>query len=77
MKIIGTLFILLGVGLGLYVGVWWGLVMGITAIVESAQAPVDAFGIGLNVVRVLFASTLGGIVFWALSAIGFAAINAE
>jgi uncharacterized membrane protein len=36
---IGIVLIVFGLGLGLYVGVWWGFVGGIIQIIEQIKAP--------------------------------------
>lgn len=52
-----------GFVLGVYVGLWLMFVGGIIAIVNAVQAdPVNGSAIAWGIVRIVFASTAGGIV---------------
>lgn len=58
--IAGVLLFFVGVGLGLYVGVWWAFIGGILLLIEGAQAdPVNASWVAYGVARVFFAGALG------------------
>jgi len=59
--VVGVLFIILGLLVGLYLGLWVCFIGGIVAVVEAVKAtPTDAQGIAIGAVRVM----LTGVVFW-------------
>jgi hypothetical protein len=61
--LIGLIFIIGGVCLGLYLGLWVLFIGGIVQIVEAAQAdPVSGVGIAFGIVRIAFASFVGWLV---------------
>lgn len=58
--IIGVLFIIGGIVLGLWLGVWVCLVGGIVQIIDSVkQTPVPALDVAWGIVRVLLSSLVG------------------
>lgn len=66
-KILGTLLMLAGVALGLYVGVWLCFVGGIVDLVEVVKyANYEALKIGWGVVKIMFAGAFGGLAAYLL-----------
>lgn len=55
-QLLGVFLILLGVALGLYAGVWWALIGGITTIIDQVKLwpNLDALTTAFAVVRILF-----------------------
>jgi len=73
--LIGILFIVGGILLGLWLGLWVCFIGGIVQIVEACKAdPVSAFGIAFGVVRILIASLVGWITFLVCAVIGAACL---
>jgi len=72
MKIlIGLIFVIGGVCLGLYLGLWVCFIGGIIQIVESSQMdPVSGGGITLGIIRILFAKFVGALTVIILVSIG-------
>ncbi len=72
-KILGILMILGGIGLGLYIGLWWCLIGGIVSIVNALKAPgpVEAMVIAGAITRILFASVAGWVSAMVLIIPGF------
>lgn len=69
--LVGMIFILGGVCLGLYLGLWLCFIGGIVQLVEACKAdPVSAFGIAFGFVRIVIASFVGWFSFIVCSAIG-------
>ena len=67
---------LVGVALGLYVGIWLMFVGGIIGIVnvvaETMQGiPINAYAVGINVAKIIFASFVGVISFYVLAIPGW------
>ena len=61
--LIGIGLIILGIGLGLYVGLYLCFIGGIVAIVEAIKAtPIESLGIAFGIVRIVFAALLGWLV---------------
>lgn len=59
-KLVGILLILVGIGLGIYVGFWWALVGGIVSIIEQVGSEsVSTLVIAGDILRVLFSSLIG------------------
>lgn len=74
--LIGWLLILLGVGLGLYVGLYVMFIGGIIQIITQFGAPViEASVIAWGVVKMIFAAAVGWIVALSLIFPGFAIAN--
>lgn len=60
--LLGIILILAGVALGIYLGLWLMFVGGIIAIVNAIQAdPINGSTIAWGIVRIIFASFIGGI----------------
>ena len=77
-KVLGVLMILLGVGLGLYIGVWVMFVGGIAGMVEIIQSNnFESMEIAKNVAKVVFAGAVGGIVAQLLIIPGYVLLNGE
>jgi hypothetical protein len=57
---LGVVMVVVGIALGLYAGLWWAFIGGIVSIVEAVKAtPVEAMGIALGIVRIMFAGLIG------------------
>lgn len=77
-KIVGVLFILGGLALAIYVGLYLMFVGGIVQIAESVGAePTNGDGVAWGVVRVVFASPAFGLIFWFFVALGLALIESH
>lgn len=58
----GVLLILVGIGLGIYVGFWWALVGGIVNIIEQVGSEsVSSLVIAGNVLKIMFSGLIGWI----------------
>ena len=58
--LLGVALIIAGISAGLYVGIWWGFIGGITAIIEAAKAPeLIPTDIAYAVARIIFCQFLG------------------
>ncbi|MDP3901940.1 MAG: hypothetical protein Q8Q37_03180 [bacterium] len=77
--LLGLVFILGGIVLGLYVGVWVCLVGGIVDIINQVKAPesVDAMVIACGIVKILFAAISGWLSFFVCGAIGLALLKSS
>lgn len=80
MKIIGVILMVLGAGLGLYVGVWLMFIGGILDLVEYVNLLVDdsspdAMLIVWGILKMVFASLAGYVSAVALILPGFALLN--
>lgn len=75
-NVLGFLLCVAGVVGGLYMGVWYGFIGGIIAVIEACKAtPIESTAVAFGVARVVFASTLGGVTavgLWALGMTSFA-----
>ena len=59
-NLVGVLLMLAGIGLGVYVGLWWAFIGGIVQIVDAVKAnPVEAMDIALGLARVVCAGFVG------------------
>jgi predicted esterase YcpF (UPF0227 family) len=57
---IGLLLVVCGVALGLYCGLWLAFIGGIVQIIEAIKAsPVEAMGIAIGIVKIVFAGFIG------------------
>ena len=69
--LLGILFILAGIGLGAYVGIWLMFIGGIVGVIAACRAttivPMD---IAINVAKILFSGLVGQLVFWFCTLIG-------
>jgi hypothetical protein len=66
-KIIGFIIMICAIIVGAYAGIVWALIGGIIDVVNAFKAPsVDAWGVGIGVVKVLFSGTIG----WGIIVIG-------
>ena len=71
MKVLGVMFIIAGIGLGLYVGLWVMFVGGIVTVVEAVKvSPVDSYGIAWGILKVCLSGIVGWVVFFFCSLIG-------
>jgi hypothetical protein len=74
-KVFGTLSILLGVGLGLWLAIWYFFVGGIMQIIDGFSAsPVNGSDIGWGVAKLVFGDTISGFVAFVFIAGGAALI---
>ncbi len=59
-QFIGLAFIIVGIGLILYFGIWWAFIGGIVAVIEEIHAPqLNSLNVALGVARVVFAGMIG------------------
>lgn len=60
-RILGVLIIILGLGFGLYVGVWKCLILGIVGIIDAFRSPasITSMHLAISIVKVLFAGFFG------------------
>jgi len=59
---LGVLLLLTGIGVGLYVGVWWGFVGGIVQFADACKvSPVDSDGIALGILRTCSSGIIGSL----------------
>jgi hypothetical protein len=66
-KVIGFIIMICAIIIAAYAGIVWALIGGIVDVVNAFKAPsVDAWGVGIGIVKVLFSGTIG----WAIVAIG-------
>lgn len=77
--ILGIFFILFGAILGIYTGFVWGLIGGITQILDTIRTwPVyDSVKLGWGIGRVLIAGPAGWLAFWLPAALGFGILGVE
>lgn len=69
-KALAVLVFLVGAALAIYVGLWVMFVGGIEQAIDAAQEdPVNGGGVAWGIVRVIFAATATGLVFWASAAL--------
>lgn len=74
--IIGMLLMVVGALFAAYVGVWICFVGGIVQVIESINAaPVDAMGIAIGAVKVVFVGPITGITFAIALVPGYAMVN--
>ena len=64
--IIGICLIVLGIGLGLYVGAYLMFFCGIVSIIEQIQDGIVPMTLAIGIMRVVFATFVGGIAGYAL-----------
>ena len=58
----GICLIVVGVGLGLYVGLWLCFIGGIVQIVDAVKAtPTEGMDIAIGIVKIVFAGFAGGV----------------
>lgn len=70
-KLIGFIIGICGVIFGLYFGFWVMFVGGLVDIIDAVKAPVTSVSIiGFGVLKMMFASFVGGIIVWAAVALG-------
>lgn len=69
--LLGILFILAGIGLGAYVGIWLMFIGGIVGIIEAVRSttlvPMD---VAVNVAKILFSGVVGQFTFFICTLIG-------
>lgn len=64
--IFGVILLVLSILGGLYVGFWVMFVGGIVDIIDAIKAPVTSMSaVGWGLIKILLASFIGGITFWA------------
>ena len=57
---LGVLFVVAGIILGVYMGLWIGFIGGIVQVVEAIKAPeVESMSVALGAARVFFSGVLG------------------
>lgn len=60
-QIIGMVLIVAGVIFGVWAGLWWALIGGIIDIINTIKAPdIVAMDIAIGIVKIMFASAIGG-----------------
>ncbi len=72
-RVLGIVLIVVGVGVGIYVGFWLmfvGGIIGLIQVVQNISAGVDALEVALNIGKILFASFIGTLLFIVISTIG-------
>jgi len=70
-KVLGVIFIILGVVIGLYVGMWLLLILPIIDICQHIDAnTITATLVGINAIKILLSSFIGYFIFATLYAIG-------
>jgi len=70
-RVVGTLLILAGATLGLWLGVWVLFIGGIVMVVEAVKAtPVDSIRLAIGILSVISASPVGWLTFVVLSIVG-------
>ena len=71
--LVGILVILVGVGLGIYVGFWWALVGGIVNIIEQVDSEsISSLVIAGNILKILFSGLIGYITTIVFISLGIA-----
>ena len=76
LAILGVVFILGGIVLGVYLGVVWGFIGGIVQVVESVQTnPLPAYKLAWGIARFFFASTIGVVFAFTCVALGIGCIH--
>lgn len=76
--VFGVLFILAGVALGLYVGLYVLFIGGVVSIVDGIKAePTDAGSIAWGIVKMFCAGGVGGAIFWGCAIVGAACFVIE
>lgn len=73
--IIGILLIIIGIGLGLYLGLWVMFVGGIVQLIQNCTPTVNAVGIAVGLLRIVCASAVGWFCVIILGGIGKALIE--
>lgn len=59
-KILALLFILAGIAIGTYIGLWWAFIGGIVQFIDLIRAPeMNTLQVAFAVAKVCFASFLG------------------
>lgn len=75
-NILGVLFILLGIVLGLYAGVWICFIGGITQIIEGIKSnPVNSLNIAIGILKFIVSGLVGWVSFAILFGIGYTLIE--
>jgi len=76
--ILGGLLITLGVGLGLYFGLWVCFIGGIMGIANAIDShTITSSIVAWNVIKIILAGFVGGIVFYIPSALGMILISMD
>ena len=67
-EIVGLIMMVAGIGLGLYMGVWWALIGGIVQVIQEIKADdLEALNVALGVAKVIFSVFIG----WVSAALLF------
>jgi uncharacterized membrane protein len=75
-QILGLLLILAGIILGLYIGLWLMFIGGIIGIINVIiNQQISTYLIAINVVKIIFASTIGVLSFYLLAIPGYLMIK--
>lgn len=76
--VLGLLLVVVGVLFGVWAGLWWAFIGGIVSIVEAVKAtPVEAMGIAIGIVRIMFAGLIGAVCGTVLVVPGVAMLSAR
>jgi len=78
MKVLGVLFIMTGLVVGAYVGIWWAFIGGIVDVITQVRADeLEPLAVAIGVAKIIFSAFLGwcaayifiipGAVFWKAS----------
>lgn len=66
--VLGVVLMAVGVGLGLWVGVWWAFIGGIVDVIREVRAPeLNSLSVAVGVAKILLAGFLG----WVSAAAAF------
>lgn len=75
-KLIGISLIILGALLGLYLGLWQMFIGGILTIARAFDNEgLTATLIAWNLIKIILATPIGGLIFWVLATIGVIVID--
>lgn len=76
--IAGLVVITIGIGVGIYFGLWWAFIGGIIDVVTALKADdISAAAVAFGVVKVMFASLIGWVSFGLFFLTGKALLDAS
>ena len=59
-EIVGLIMMMAGLGLGLYMGIWWAFIGGIVQVLQEIKADeIQALNVAFGIARVVFAAAIG------------------
>lgn len=59
-EILGLVMMVAGLGVGLYMGVWWAFIGGIVQVIQEIRAEnLEALNVAFGIARVIFAAVIG------------------